>query len=490
MAGTRVDVLSKFVAWVKEDPMVIFWLAGMAGTGKTSIVVSLCRELRNDPAVCFAGAFFCSRSAGSIAQTDVRRIFPTLATQLADKFQAFALALAGELEKDRNLGHKPVVDQIEALLRRPLATLTSSSRPIVFVIDALDECSNARELAQLLRLLTDFERETKVKFILTSRPELHIRDTPISNPIHNTVLQLHTISVEEVTSDIRHYIASSLKEAAPEATWYTDRDIRALVALCGGLFIFASTVLLYVLDPDDDDERQNRLRKVTSSVTRSTAATAAIDRIYELVLVEVSRSDTMDSDDLDRMKRILACILTARTPLSIEAMAALIDIKSGSLRASLRRLHSLVHLPPDDKQLGLRTLHASFGDYIWDRAPQHLQIAATLGHDVLARGCLRRMAQVDLCFNVSRSQSSYEPNPDIVPDWIPVSLIYACLHWAHHIGAASDHGAFDEDIGRIFRPKFLFWLEVLSVLGKVGLASGLLRIAGSAVGHYHTLYIH
>jgi len=36
MAGTREGVLNKFVAWVKDDPMAIFWLAGMAGTGKTS----------------------------------------------------------------------------------------------------------------------------------------------------------------------------------------------------------------------------------------------------------------------------------------------------------------------------------------------------------------------------------------------------------------------------------------------------------------------
>jgi len=482
-------VLAKFVAWVKQDTMTIFWLAGMAGTGKTSIAFSLCRTLRTDPAVCFGGAFFCSRSAGSIVRTDVRCILPTLAIQLADQSPGFAEALTEELEKDRNLGHKPVVDQIGPLLQKPLAALaSSSSRSVVFLIDALDECSNERELAQFIKLLADFECELKVKFILTSRPELHIRDTPISNPIHNTILHLHTIGAGEVISDIRLYIRNTLKEAAPDATWYTDRDIGALVFLCGGLFIFASTVLLYVLDPDDDDERQDRLRRVTSAAAICTAATAAVDEIYGLVLTEASRPGKMDSVDLEKMKSILGCILTARAPLSVEALAALMEIKPGRLRASLRRLHSLVHLPADDKQLGLRTLHASFGDYIRDRAPTHLQITAPFGHDVLARGCLRRLARDDLCFNISRSRSSFESNPDIAPEWISVSLIYACLHWAHHIDAASNRSACDEDIERIFRPKFLFWLEVLSVLRKVGLASGLLRIAGSVVSDSHSLH--
>ena len=415
----------------------------------------------------------------------MRRILPTLATQLAHKTQPFAESLLEELEKDLNLGHKPVADQIGPLLQRPLSTSTSPSRPIVFIIDALDECSNERELSQLLKLLADFKCETKVKFILTSRPELHIRDTPISNPIHNTILQLHTISAEEVTSDILLYIGTTLKEAAPGATWYADRDIGALTILCGGLFIFASTVLLYVLDPDNDEERQERLHRVTAAVATCTAATAAVDEVYGLVLTEASRPGKMDSVDLEKMKSILACILTARAPLSVEALAALMDIRSSKLRASLRRLHSLVHLPADDKQFGLKTLHASFGDYIRDRAPTHLQISAKFGHDVLARGCLRRLAQDDLCFNVSRSKSSFEPNPDIAPEWISVSLVYACLHWAHHIDTASDRAAFDKDIERILRPKLLFWLEVLSVLGKVGLAFGLLGIAGSTVSDSH-----
>jgi len=114
------------------------------------------------------------------------------------------------------------------------------------------------------------------------------------------------------------------------------------------------------------------------------------------------------------------------------------------------------------------------------RGPQRIRVTVTLGHDILARGCLRRLAQDDLCFNVSQSQSSFKLNPDTAPE-IALSLMYACLHWAHHMHAASSHYVYDEDVERAFRSKFLFWLEVLSITGKVGLAPGLLRIASSAV---------
>jgi len=479
-------VLSKFIAWVQNDPLSIFWLAGMAGMGKTSIAVTLCRMLRADPTVYLGGGYFCSRSAGSIARTDVRRILPTLAVLLASQSPEFAESLAVELENDDNLGHKPVADQIDPLLRRPLVTLASSSRPVVFVIDALDECSNERELAELLGLLADFQCDTKVKFILTSRPELYIRGTPISNPNHNTILHLHTISMEEVRSDIELYISSTLKKAAPVATWYTDHDIGLLVKLSGGLFIFSSTVLKYVLDSDEDEDRQDRLRQATAATPTDTTATSSIDMIYELILEDASRPNIVGKVELERIQRILSCILTARAPLSVDDLAALINVTPGMLRGSLKRLHSLVYIPAENGVPGLRTLHASLGDYLFKRRPQHIRIAPT-GHDVLARACLQRFAQDDLYFNISRCLSSFMPNPATVPDWIPPSLVYACLHWAHHIDAASDRSAFDEDIERAFRPKFLFWLEVLSILGKIGLASGLLRIAGSVVSSRHRM---
>ena len=63
MKDTRVEVLRKFMDWIKNDPNSIFWLAGMAGTGKTSIAISLCRMLQGDHDVLLGGTFFCSRTA-------------------------------------------------------------------------------------------------------------------------------------------------------------------------------------------------------------------------------------------------------------------------------------------------------------------------------------------------------------------------------------------------------------------------------------------
>ena len=66
---------------------------GMAGTGKTTIALTLCEKLVGEPAVILGGTFFCSRSAGVIDRTDAQRIVPTLAMLLARQVPDYARAL-------------------------------------------------------------------------------------------------------------------------------------------------------------------------------------------------------------------------------------------------------------------------------------------------------------------------------------------------------------------------------------------------------------
>ena len=198
MPGTRVDILSKFMEWAKTDPMCIFWLAGLAGTGKTSIAVTLCRMLTEDPGVVLGGSFFCSRTANLNELTDARCMFPMLATALTEQSPAFATALAAELDADSSAALKPISTQIRPLLQQPLAATAPSILPILFVIDALDECSNETEVKALLRAISTFEHGANIKFIVTSRPATHIDTSPISISDQNTILRLHTIGKAQV----------------------------------------------------------------------------------------------------------------------------------------------------------------------------------------------------------------------------------------------------------------------------------------------------
>jgi len=479
MPGTRLSILSMFVKWAQDDPMRIFWLAGLAGTGKTSIAVTLCCMLQNDAKVLFGGAFFCSRTTNVTELTDARHIIPTLATALAMRLPSFASALAAELNTDPHVALKPISGQISILLQQPLAAVSSLASPVIFVVDALDECSNENEVKKLLQAISTLACDATVKFILTSRPETHISTSPISSSDTNSILRLHTIDLAEITEDVRLYINDAFSRQPLDEKWYTESDVIALADRAEGLFIFASTIISYILDTESPGRRMARLQKVLSAVNTE-AATGPLDAMYDLVVTRAASARKTDTEELDETKRVLACILTARVPLSIRALAELLNCEATELRGSLQQLHSVVHVPDEYDQPGLRTLHASFGDYLFERAAQRVRISRTLGDDALARGCIQLM-QKRLHFNVSQSRSSFEPNLQAALDNITLSLKYACMQWVYHIEKLRHTSMLDNEIYNSFRPRFLFWLEVMSVLGQVQRAAAMLIMAIASV---------
>jgi len=504
MDKTRLRILSEIDAWIKDpDAQPVCWITGMAGTGKTAIAKTVCERASADVDIMLGGSFFCSRT-GTATQRDIRCVVPTLAQLLSRQSIEFSRALVDEITRDRDLQHKNVTVQVKRLLYTPLVALKNSQKSVLLIIDALDECGgetsslneeNHRAVSELLEaLVTASPSSVKlpVKFLVTSRPETHIRDTSVSDEDLSQILRLHAVNKEEVDEDIHHYITETLNARLSRKpilrARFTDDDIVSLVRLCDGLFIVAATVLKHTFGAGIDaaDLMFKNLLNASSDGLDANAA-APLDRIYDNILKDATSTNKPGTIKLSALLKLLASILCARITLSIAAVAALLSQDSSTVRASLSRLHAIVDVPAGDHEPNLRTVHASFGDYLFSRAPKHIRIARSLGHCIMVHACLDIMDE-QLHFNISQSATSYKPNLSTNSESITLALEYACLHWAHHLISCetSDKSApktsdLSLEISRKFRPNFLAWLEVLSILHKVGLASGLLLIASAAV---------
>jgi len=71
--------------------------------------------------------------------------------------------------------------------------------------------------------------------------------------------------------------------------------------------------------------------------------------------------------------------------------------------------------------------------------------------------------------------------PVTFPDFISLSLEYACLQWIYHVADVHDPSILEDFINDVFRPRILFWLEVMSVLGRVRRAAAMLMFAAATV---------
>jgi len=497
MDGTRVRILKEIDVWIRNpEAQRICWITGMAGSGKTSIAKTVCERASTDSDIMLGGSFFCSRT-GVAAQREIGCVVPTLAQILARQSMEYSRALVREIVRDRDIQHKHVTVQVKQILYTALLSLQDTSKPVLLVIDALDECGGEtaeihQAVSEMLEaLVTALPSSVKlpVKFLVTSRPETHIRDTPVSNAKFSQILRLHTVNKEEIDADIHRYITATLNaklSIKPDIlVMFTDKMVDDLVRLCDGLFIVAATALKHTFSSGNDGAEAmftDLLNASRDSLNED--AVAPLDHMYKVIVEDAARKS---GTKLPALLQLLASLLSTRMKLSIAALADVLAQSPSRTRSGLARLHAVVDVPDDDNMPGLRIIHASFGDYMFHRAPVHIRIPRLLGHMTLAHGCLGVMGR-HLRFNISSSVSSYKPNSSTRADSITLSLEYACLHWAHHIAfykpsdeASPNISTLDTVIAQSFRPKFLFWLEVLSVLYKVGLASGLLLIAGSTV---------
>ncbi|CAE6529162.1 unnamed protein product [Rhizoctonia solani] len=132
--NTRTQILTDSRAWADNpDGAKIYWMNGMAGTGKTTIAYSLCEQLEASGQL--AASFFCTRT--SLECSEAKRIIPTVTYQLARRSAPFRDALCGVLDKDPDIGTLNTTSQFDSLLAKPLIESRElMTKNQVVVIDA------------------------------------------------------------------------------------------------------------------------------------------------------------------------------------------------------------------------------------------------------------------------------------------------------------------------------------------------------------------
>lgn len=480
MENTRVAILKDLREWSKDpDAHQIFWLNGMAGTGKSAIARSFTHTLRDDGLL--GGSFFCSRR-GHADQAVVKCILPTLAYFLSRRVPTYKWALLSVLQETDVSRDSNLEEQLEHLLKKPVASLGKGMPAIVLVIDALDECSDRHAISDLLRRIVLLTEDLPLKYFITSRPEPEIRQQ-LESYHPDRILRLHNVEEDIIQTDLTHYITERLKDARPRipiadsADWPSDKSIKRLVELSGKLFIYAFTATEYINRGDP----VSRLENLSGSVVDAgKPLTKHLDDIYEQILKEALDPENYEEKEILATKRILTAILALREPMTISKLTALLQEPLRKTKSNLDRLRAVIDVPPKDNEGVVTTFHASFGDFLntIGRAPASLLITLSDSHKELTNICILNLQ--NLHFNISKCPSSYHPNSEQRLASIDASLLYSCLHWPYHFKSSSDVSSLLPSLETVFIKKFLFWIEVLSATGNVGLASQLILTALTA----------
>lgn len=478
--GTREATLGEIREWADNaDGPKVYWLNGMAGTGKTTLAYSFCADMQLVGRL--GASFFCSRTDPD--SRNVSRVVPTIAYQLARLLPTYRKALVRRISEDKDIDARKIVTQFEKLIRDPLLEVKASvPEGIVIAIDALDECEERDGAQDILDVLFLHGRDLPIKFLVTCRPEPGLFDTLHSKDKQNcSVLHLHDIEASIVRADIKTYL-----EAELAAISLSQEKIGQLTEQAGTLFVYAATAVRYILPKGRQVNFRRRLQNVLSMASSKSDSDANrdIDNLYACVLAAPFTDESLSRAEKENIRLVLDTAVCAKEPRSAATMTKLLDLDDEQDTVdALGHLRSVLHV---SRGAGLISpFHASFPEFMFnpDRSGDMCCRAAEHNQHLALR-CFSIM-ESSLRFNICRLPSSFVLDRNVpgldgeIDSKISSELFYACRHWGDHLGLVETLDGADSPLVKFLSNQLLFWMEVMNLKNCIGIGTQILNRAHS-----------
>ncbi|TVY65587.1 Vegetative incompatibility protein HET-E-1, partial [Lachnellula suecica] len=347
---TRVDLLQEIHSWANgkdgQDEQCIFWLNGLAGTGKSTISRTIAHEYNEQKRL--GASFFFSKGSGDAGHAGM--FFTTLGAQLARTVPLLRQYICEAAKNQNDIASLSLSEQWRRLVLNPLSNLDSEScQTYIIVIDALDEYMDDNNIRIILRLLAEARSLTTVqlRIFLTSRPEIPVRYgiRAIPQAEHQDFV-LHDIQPAIINYDISLFLEHYLRIIGQE------------------LFIWVSTACRFIKDSEEFAE--DRLDEILEGTGFEGTPEQYLDQIYITVLQNSIPAAFRPSEKVRLytiQRRILGSIVILFSYLPAASLAKVIGISGIRLTQTLERLQAILDVPKDVASL-LRLHHPSFRDFL------------------------------------------------------------------------------------------------------------------------------
>jgi len=474
--GTRVTFLNFIIDWVNnpasERGLILF---GQAGTGKSSIAHEIARLF--DKMHRLTSSFIFIRREQSVREA--YHLFTTLARDLADRYLSFKIAL-GKVVKDNTalrVGTRDYHTLFESLILEPLKDLHIVG-PILVVIDALDESGDTTSKTGLHAFLAKnlIRLPSNFRVVITSRPEHAI----VSALVEAQSIKIKYMDDTELAAGTYEDILAFFRQGLPSNEFR--HYVEALAVKAEGLFQWAAVASQLIRDPPARfGYSKEKCIKHLLEPSTNRHGQHLLDGLYK----EVLEGYFADEEARDLFRSVVGQLITSIEPLTIRSLITLRKHAPYNKRSDaavtglLHRLGSLLsNVNSSDSSLPIIPLHTSFRDFLTNKDKSgDFYVGVRDAHHQLTHSCLNLLLDPldGLKFNICKLETSYLNNDEIedlktrIDQHIPPALLYACRFWNDHLR----HTDFKMDLylklKTLFKEKFLFWLEALSLTTNIGL---------------------
>ncbi|KIK71614.1 hypothetical protein GYMLUDRAFT_150144, partial [Collybiopsis luxurians FD-317 M1] len=493
LEGTRVQIIAKISQWLlttKDDAPQMFLLCGAAGTGKSAISHAIGKRFK-EKKINYLGAFFTFDRTFAAEWTPVRAV-QTIAYDLGKQIPDFGRALIRILEEDPDiLRDSSLEEQWKKLILAP-AQDVNESRPVVIILDALDESGNQKQLnsssKKLISLLLNGNHGLPKNFriFMTSRPEhdilKHVDDR--SNYLHIE----HMDNLKDTTEDISKYVLDCITKAKI-IKQINESQCKLLAEKAEGYFQWAFTVCSELCRDEAGVKPKKLFQQFMGVAPHSKQSKHPLDETYRFILQH--RINHLNKGLMEDYRKVMSQVLASHEPLSQQSLQ--------KLQSACYRQRDNDHETDDEdetevneviKYLGslftgaheldtpVRPVHTSVRDFLLDNErSREYTVDLLQGHTIMTLGTIGLMTE-ELHFNMCKLETSHVFNskvkdlPEKIEKCLSLELRYACCHWDFHLYKIKSTDSITSLLGKFICTEFsLYWIETLSILNRVNVIS-------------------
>ena len=481
MEGTRRDILQEIENGIKNtNGHNVIWIRGSPGVGKSALAASITSRLQDQGRHVIWFRF--DRTQSITITTEA--LWRVVACGFARRYSSLRRHLA---QGNAELSSSNIDRLFKTLIEEPLSTLHHNPHeqlPVI-VIDALDECGGLRhdsagqkDYDALLRTLQRWAQEDhlkKFKLIITSRPEERITRTfPDSISTHVNIPSGKDVNPgDSASNDIRAFLKNRLEETNMRDGWVNEA-LGYLVPRAAGMFIWATTVADFLRK--NPEPRFDILKK--REYERGADRFEELYSLYSTV-IKTSFGHDLEEEEVKAVTSVIGATIFAKQPLDDTVLMKLPGVDT--LKFIRDGLVSVIDSGPI-----LRFHHRSFEDFLLSSffrryLPSLSGVQDRILHErQLAMLCLNAMISSELHFNMCNLKSSSLKNVDIpATDKSTISplISYSSQFWADHLVQTQHEEILIKAVEFVMYEKLLFWIEVMSILGKAHEVSAILKRA-------------
>ncbi|KAF9450251.1 hypothetical protein P691DRAFT_726361 [Macrolepiota fuliginosa MF-IS2] len=401
---TRLDISNNIQSWMHNlaRKYKILWLNGPAGVGKSVILQTISEtESKSSRSILGATLFF-SRSNN---RNDPKRVFITIAYQLAVRYPLYRQYVVGLLTLNPALVNKSLAEQFEIFIVQPFAVkelLAGLCDTVLVLLDGLDECKGEEAQREIILLIGNFALRhptSPIIWLIASRSGPYIQDTFLEEGVQLSYEEMQVlIDSDQGRCDVEKYLRDNFtiirkrhRRSIPSSLqrWPSESDFSTIATESSGLFIFPSTIIRFIGDEDYADPI-SRLKTVLEVILSTSSSYGGhnpfenLDALYTQILSEIPPEVLSTT-----LQILLMYVAYTYSTNGFAGFCNWLGVSQGHGYGALRRLHSVLKVPEPQNafQEHLEYFHASFFDYL--TSPSRSGTFCVTAPEIIQRHLLR-----------------------------------------------------------------------------------------------------